>query len=274
MNNQNLISYSFHYSEFDKKEIKEKLYNHLLNDGYVLIKKTGLAQLPIEESRQHYHKICTYFGEPMSHDAKGTIIWDIKNNPESVSFVKTYSEHNHEAELHTDSQYSFNPEDYFGLLTLKAARCGGGQSYLLSLKDILTEFRALPNGEKYEQTLRNSNYPFIVPNVFKKDTEKEFEFNFGPMLRDNEIRFRIDTMEKALIVHPEYATPEMQEAYKALKELILQTNRTQKFFLEDDDLILINNKTMLHGRSEFTDSNRHLLRIRMRMHESYSFSNN
>jgi len=38
-------------------------------------------------------------------------------------------------------------------------------------------------------------------------------------------------------------------------------------FLQPKDLIFINNKTMLHGRGQFTDADRHLLRIRMNKKE-------
>jgi hypothetical protein len=46
----------------------------------------------------------------------------------TYTFIKTYSEHSHEAELHTDGQFIHYPEDYFSLLTLKKADCGGGVS--------------------------------------------------------------------------------------------------------------------------------------------------
>jgi len=155
------------------------------------------------------------------------------------------------------------PEDYFGLLTLKKANCGGGISYLLSLKEILNELRALPNGSMYEKTLSNTNFPFIIPNVFKKNASVEHEFNFGPILRENEIRFRVDTFEKALSIKRDLSDEEQMEAYHALKNIILKTSKTQMLFLQPKDLIFINNKTMLHGRGQFTDADRHLLRIRM-----------
>jgi hypothetical protein len=41
--------------------------------------------------------------------------------------------------------------------------------------------------------LRETDFPFIVPNVFKKTKSDTPEFNFGPILRENEIRFRVDT---------------------------------------------------------------------------------
>jgi hypothetical protein len=102
--------------------------------------------------------------------------------------------------------------------------------------------------------------------VFRKKASNEPEFNFGPVLPDGEIRFRIDTFEKALLASPNLCTPRQVSAFMLLKEHVCTSPSTKTFFLEDRDLIFINNKTMLHGRGGFTDSNRHLLRIRINKH--------
>lgn len=256
----NYIDFSYLGNDYRKTALLIK--ENLKSRGCILVKNFDVNAESIEECYKKFIQISELVGQPIGHDSSGKIIWDIKSNPKSDSFVKTYSEHSHEAELHTDSQYSFYPEDYFGLLTLKKATCGGGISYLLSLEDVLETLRKLPDGKNIEFILRNTDYPFIVPNVFKK-SDKEVEFNYGPILRDNEIRFRIDTFEKALKFKGSNYTDEQINAYQVLKDVILNNPNTKEFYLEENDLIFINNKTMLHGRSMFSDANRHLLRIRM-----------
>lgn len=251
-------------SSFSSMEaLADEVISQLNTVGYVVIKNFDVNVEDVESSGAEMLKLSKLIGTPISHDAANSIIWDIKSNPSSKSNIKTYSEHSHEAELHTDSQYSFYPEDYFGLLTLKAADCGGGESFLISLKDILRELRALPNGAEVEKVLRETDFPFIVPNVFKKSKSEEHEFNFGPILRENEIRFRVDTFEKALRLRPDLCIEEQKIAFVILKDLILNSPSIKNFYLEENDLIFINNKTMLHGRSQFSDHKRHLLRIRM-----------
>lgn len=256
----NYIDYSS--STMCLEELALFIKKSLLKEGYILVKNFKINTNDIRECHKKFIAISELVGQPIGHDVNGKIIWDIKSNPKSGSFVKTYSEHCHEAELHTDSQYSFYPEDFFGLLTLKKAKCGGGVSYLLKLDDVLSELRKKENGFKIEYILKNTDYPFIVPNVFKKSDE-EVEFNYGPILRNNEIRFRVDTFEKALKFKKDKYTKEQIQAYETLKGVILNNSKTKTFYLEEKDLIFINNKTMLHGRSMFTDSDRHLLRIRM-----------
>jgi len=247
-----------------KGPLAQRISNALNDSGWILIPDYEPALKGVELEKA-YLALCEEVGIPIGHDREGTIIWDIKSRGAGGDGNKviTYSEHNHEADLHTDSQYSEYPEDYFGLLTLHKARCGGGASYLLSLEDLLRELASTPAGREAIEVLQTTNYPFIVPNVFRKKTGDEPEFNFGPVLREGEIRFRIDTFEKALAVAPGLCTPRQLSAFNILKEYVRSSPSTKTFFLEDRDLIFINNKTMLHGRGSFTDADRHLLRIRM-----------
>ena len=261
--NKNTPYIDYQKSGYNYEELANLCIQELETVGYILIKKFNIDTANIEDAKNKYLRISELIGKTISHDINNAIIWDIKSNLKSVNFIKTYSEHKHEADLHTDSQYSEYPEDYFGLLTLKKAACGGGLSYLLTLNDVLNELRTLPNSIRIEKTLRDTDFPFIVPNVFKKNKSKELEYNFGPILKDNEIRFRVDTFEKSLIQNPNLCTKEQLFAYNELKKIILNNRNTKKFHLNEKDLIFINNKTMLHGRSEFIDNDRHLLRIRM-----------
>ncbi len=256
--------FDFEQTPLSYEYLAKKILNDLNEIGYIVVKNFNIDPNNLEESREKFLKLSLLIGDTIAHDNKDSIIWDIKSNAKSDSLIKTYSEHSHEAELHTDSQYSSYPEDYFGLLTLKKAECGGGLSSLLSLKNVIKTINELENSEALIDTLSSTNYPFIVPNVFKKTTgNNDAEFNYGPILRENEIRFRVDTFEKALQHEKAECTRKQIDAYKILKKIILENKHTEAFFLEERDLIFINNKTMLHGRNEFTDQNRHLLRIRM-----------
>ncbi|MDA8876955.1 TauD/TfdA family dioxygenase [bacterium] len=249
--------------DFNLKELSRIAQSAIVNEGYVIFRNFPIDLENIEKIKAEFLQLSTLIGEPISHDANNSIIWDIKMNNSSSNLIKTYSEHSHEAELHTDSQYSFYPEDMFGLLSLVKAKCGGGLSLLLSLEDIIIHLNALPNGKEIIEILSNTDFPFIVPNVFKQNENKEQEFNYGPILRKNEIRFRIDTFEKSLRFSDNICTEAQLNAYRELKKIVTNKKLISNLFLEPGDLLFINNKTMLHGREEFEDSDRHLLRIRM-----------
>ncbi|RTE55091.1 hypothetical protein EHW67_00545 [Arenibacter aquaticus] len=260
---QNINYLDYRDSNLNYIDLAVLIKKELDSVGYIVIQNFNVDPENVEDAGQKFLELSELVGTPISHDGNNKIIWDIKSNFNSKSFVKTYSEHSHEAELHTDSQYSFYPEDYFGLLTLKKAQCGGGVSSLLSLKNILKSLAELENNKEILEILSSTDYPFIVPNAFKKHKENKVEFNYGPILSENEIRFRVDTFEKALEHKEAKCSTAQIEAYRVLKEVILNNRYIQEFYLEPKDLIFINNKTMLHGRSEFSDEKRHLIRIRM-----------
>ncbi|MEK9612744.1 MAG: TauD/TfdA family dioxygenase [Flavobacteriaceae bacterium] len=249
-------------------EISKIALKAIFNEGYIIFRNFPFDLDDLDKTKKVFIELCELIGTPISHDQKNSIVWDIKKAHRSSSQIKTYSEHSHEAALHTDSQYSYYPEDMFGLLTLVKANCGGGSSYLLSLKDIFLRLNALQDGQEIIRILSSTDFPFIVPNVFKKDDSKKHEFNFGPILRNNVIRFRIDTFEKALLHDHSMCSQEQLIAYQKLKTIVTNKSLITELFLEAGDLIFINNKTMLHGRSKFEDKNRHLMRIRMNKKEN------
>jgi len=241
--------------------------------GYVIISDFIVDVSDMKNCAKRLLEISKLVGEPFPHNTSNSIIWNIKANAssDSDSLVKTFSEHMHDAALHTDSQYSYYPEDYFSLLMLKPAICGGGESLILSLADILRELKEAKGGIAAEKILRKTNFPFIVPNVFKKHkNNKKMEFNFGPILGENEIRFRVDTFEKATLLRPDLCREEQLQAYNIIKKVILNSPSIERFYLKERDMIFINNKTTLHGRTSFRDPDRHLLRIRMNKYESIS----
>lgn len=206
---------------------------------------------------------CEQFGSLIPHNAQSdSIIWDIKTNDKTYSY-KTFSSHNAEAQLHTDSAFSKNPEDIFILLVVKSARCKGGESILLHLEKLLEHIHALPDGYAVEQTLRENVYPFAVPDVFKKSLEDELEYATGPILYDDKIRFRSDSIRQCLKFNPELLNHKQHQALDAIDEILSNPAHYQRLYLNDNDLIIIDNKRMLHGRTAFTDKERHVLRVRM-----------
>lgn len=250
-------------ASMDRASLARAIQEALRREGHVLIPGYGSRFADREAMKEEFTALCAAVGTLSPH-VGDKVLWDIKANPAAAGAVLTYSEHAAEAQLHTDSQYSEDPEDAFALLTLKNADCGGGRSLLLSVEDVLRELRELPGGHEVERTLRTTAFPFVVPTTFNKNGGSEREYNFGAMLRDDGIRFRVDTFEKAIAERPDLCTPEQVLAYRTIKQVILGSPSTLDFTLEAGDLVFIHNKTMLHGRTPFTDETRHLWRIRVR----------
>ena len=64
-----------------------------------------------------------------------------------------------------------------------------------------------------------------------------------------------------LETHPEYATPEVWQAFKAVKQLLAEGEEFRAA-LPSDGLLVVENHLAFHARTAFTDPDRHLFRIR------------
>lgn len=250
----------------DPESLARRILSELDDRGYVILRNVPIDPEDPASASAYFLDLAARIGQPVDHDGRNTLVWDIKKVEGSSSAVKTYSEHSDEAELHTDTQYRIDPEDFIALLTLVPAACGGGQSIMMTLSDIRAEIAARADGAAIVQALSNTQYPFVVPSVFNLQGTQEREYIHAPILQGEHIRFRIDTLEKALPVHRQGLSEQALQAFQVLKSIVLHSPRMLRFHLQPRDILFINNKTALHGRTAFTDARRHLLRIRINRH--------
>lgn len=258
----NLKNIDLKTTPLSDKDLSCSILKYLQNYGYVIVKNINVNMNEKEAHSDYFKKITALVGTHVQHDDNNKIVWDIKENKNSTSSVKTYSEHSDEALLHTDSQYRVYPEDYMALWMINPASCQGGTSLIMTLNDILTEIKLLPDAEKVLKALADVNFPFVVPSVFNQKSKNGVEYVFAPILKNNQIRFRVDTIEKALLVYESKLSVEAIDAFKILKSIVQNSKLIKRVHLEPLDMLLTNNKTTLHGRTAFTDDKRHLLRIR------------
>jgi alpha-ketoglutarate-dependent taurine dioxygenase len=236
-----------------------RINDDLLNCGYIIVQNFNPQ---CGDIRRAFVDLCAKIGRPVPHDNTGTLVWDIKPKPIPDSFHPTFSEHNDGAGMHTDSQYRIDPEAFFGLLCIKRATCGGGQSQLLSLKDLKATLSFNAGGRQALKLLSTVKIPFLVPSIFRNSSEKH-EYVLGKVFEGDDIRFRIDTVERAFEFFPDLVNEKIREAFLIVKEAVFNSPAKFQFDLQDNDILFVNNRRMLHGRTAFADLGRHLLRIRM-----------
>ncbi len=189
------------------------------------------------------------------------IAWDVKARTTNHS-NRTFSEHDGEAEYHTDSQFYPDPEKYFSLWTVQHARDGGGISWLIDGRKLIEFLEA--KSPVALSTLRDKLFPFRVPSIFTKDGNDEcIEVLQAPILGENPmIRYRKDTLQKWIIATSQLDSSQ-EWALNELEEAIKSDNLSLNFFLKRGDVIFGNNHELLHSRSSFIDHWRHLVRVRM-----------
>ena len=201
-------------------------------------------------------------GIPSSHDAGGQHLWRIAFKEEE-SVVPTYSQHNGVAGLHTDSQYRQHPEEAFALMTVSQATCGGGESWILHVDDIIDALLQQPGGEEHFRILSEETFPFASPSIFNLDSgnQERIEVIHAPIFEGREIRYRDDTLRRG-IEASEPLSDLASKALQALEQAIHHNPKILRFHAENGTCLYIDNKRTLHGRSSFTDKNRLMLRCR------------
>lgn len=238
-----------------------------LNDpGYVLIR--GLV-FDLQKTKKFFLELGNLLGKPLPHDSLGTILWDVRDRQIPNSIQTTFSENSSEAILHTDSQFRDEPENIIGLFCIEPAACGGGESMILSLKDIKKEIHSRKDGLELTRALKRKEFVFPTPNAFKMNPTGPTEF-IESAIFDGEktIRYRKDTMLDAITKNM-LNCRELIDAFTSISSIIENSKATLRFGLKTGDLLMVNNRNTLHGRTEFNDKNRHLLRLKIKTEMDY-----
>jgi alpha-ketoglutarate-dependent taurine dioxygenase len=234
--------------------------------GHLLIENVAFAAESPKLRDAALVCLCAAIGTVMGHDARGqSLVWPITPRVAAGNSVSTFSEHDREAEFHTDSQYRQVPERYFALLTIHPARDGGGTTSILPGDAILDALSSSPQGREDAETLGQALFPFRVPTIFtSRQRLEEAEVIRVPVLADEPlIRYRRDTLLAGLAhERPHSGVSDLRKLIDRLHHLISRCGAATERRLERGDLLLINNHQLLHGRSAFSDAQRLLLRVR------------
>jgi len=235
---------------------------------------TGLGLGELDEARRNaaLYAIALTQGYPTSTDQRTRrVAWDVRArrnagaaDPAQARFV-TFSERVGNADMHTDSSFYPMPEEQFMLYVVTAARCNGGASLLIDIEDIVAELNKTAEGRAAYQLLCTQPVPFRVPSVYAA-SEQQLEYHLAPVFTLEgglAMRWRYDSIVKGLAARPDLASPQLAAALELLNDIIEQRAPRFDRCLPDDTLLWADNHRTLHGRANYTDPERHLIRIRI-----------
>jgi alpha-ketoglutarate-dependent taurine dioxygenase len=244
-----------------KPKLGSWIRDHLNAYGFLILQDVEINN-DIESSKQFLVEICSSIGILIPHNfGKKDFVWEIKSKP-SNSSLKTFSEHNEQAPLHTDSQYRNHPERYVALLTLHQATCGGGHTELVDFREILQDLAKTASGDKVIQFMTHERFPIAIPTIFQEHLRSQYISQ--PLISKNPlIRYRYDTLKAGLSFLEMNRVKPYQENLDYLDDFIQSSSHCFRFLSLPNEIVFIDNHRFLHGRSLFTDLDRLLLRIRM-----------
>jgi alpha-ketoglutarate-dependent taurine dioxygenase len=232
----------------------------------VFVSKLGLADLEVDQRRKSVFALAVLLGdvtetEPVDH----RVIWDLQTKPEELREFSRFSQADGEAQYHTDSTIVPRPERYFLLYAVQQASCGGGVSFLRDGRLLKKRLEETPEGRSAIRVLSDTNLPIRIPKWCraKYGYPESEKYAFMPIMSDQPLwRWRRDKIERGLVKHPDCATPAVRTALGTVDALLANPADELRNVIPSDGIVIIDNHVAFHGRTAFTDSRRHLLRIR------------
>jgi alpha-ketoglutarate-dependent taurine dioxygenase len=234
--------------------------------GHVILKGFPVAGRPEPDISAEFEALMSRLGTVTGHGASGQKIWRIAPRPE-LDHIPTFSEAAGEAPFHTDNSWVPEPEQYFALLVIRPAD-QGGESLACPVAELLEDFARTRQGAAAVRTLSHNVFPFAMPVVFRGNAERAASvtpvLTSRVILSRSAMRYRHDVLQAGFRVRPDLATPENVNAVALFDEFLTGVRQTYPTVrLESGDLLVANNYSVLHARTDFTDPNRLLLRARI-----------
>lgn len=238
-----------------------------LDPGCVVLRNLGYDRFPQELRDTLVLALTQTVGRPTDHNADKRVMWPIRPRDEEakrpVDYKTTFSEEAGEAPLHTDSAFAAVPEKYNCLYVVKKAEDGGGLSVLLNVPRLVKELEQTLDGRECLDILRAREFPFRVPDAFFKG-ERLISAPVLGMGDQPFVRFRHDCLMAGFALREDLRTNDRLWAIEHFRAAAESSEARLTYMLQEDEAIVMNNHTILHARTSFTDRERHLIRVRMR----------
>jgi hypothetical protein len=230
----------------------------------VTVPELGLGELGIDDKRKGVFALAVLLGDPTANIPFGHVLWDVKNRGDESSGHTSFSENDLKAGYHTDSGKLPIPERFFLLYAVRAADCGGGVSLIRDGRAVKSQLEETAEGRAAVRLLTETKLPRRVPEAFKKYTDVASDgYLYAPVLAEKPMwRWRLKSIRRGVAAHPEYQIPELRQALDAVIKQLRNGPGEIRLVIPTDGILVINNHISLHGRTAFTDPERHLLRVR------------
>ncbi|UJR38002.1 hypothetical protein I4U23_030684 [Adineta vaga] len=236
-----------------------QLRKELTTSGYVKVK---CENLPNGDCDKACLDVITDIGGiccPYDDDPK-SLIWPVKvlelDTPDSK--LQAF-QLDRELVFHTDCSYEHDAPHFVALYVAQCDRTkDGGKFQMVNTQEVINKLSPTT-----KRLLRDETYKINVPPDFRKGN---LDFISGPILLDGDkyIRYRRDIIDKN---HLKEESTEKQAAIAELNSIILGENQLNVFQpkLENNMMVLFDNRRFLHGRTKIKDLERYILRVRFNL---------
>ncbi|HUO40896.1 MAG TPA: TauD/TfdA family dioxygenase [Mycobacterium sp.] len=191
------------------------------------------------------HAFAYLVGRPSSRD-RNRAVWSVRPRGSMGKFSMRAGP----ADLHTDSTYHDRPEP-FVLLYVERPAAHGGESLVLHVDDLRADLDDAQAADDTEPLLRAPIWRWQRPPAFGGGPTSGH-----PVLDGSGVRWRSDNLVM------DGADDSQRRAASRFAFAVENSRAVQTLRLDRGDALLIDNRCVLHGRTEFADPTRLLHRIR------------
>jgi alpha-ketoglutarate-dependent taurine dioxygenase len=229
----------------------------------VAVDRLGLAGLELDDRRTALYALSVLLGDVTPATASDPrAVWDVRNRSVTATGPAEPGP-DLEAEHHTDSALVPLPERYFLLYSVHTPRCGGAVRFLRDGRALTRRLEATADGRAALATLAGVPLPVRVPKSLRASGHTDADgYYLAPVLAGSRWRWRRDKIEAGLAARPEHDTASLRAALGAVTRLLADPADDHRRPIPDDGVLIVDNHVTLHGRTAFTDTDRHLLRVR------------
>ena len=229
--------------------------------GFAVVR--GLPDGSPQELTAMYWLLGQMLGRPVEQNVQGTILYDVRDTGQDVRYGARFSVTNSESSFHTDNSFGINIVDYIGLLCVNPSKSGG-------VNQVVSAYAAHNELlEKHPDILPVLYAPFHVDRRGGVADGENATIQF-PVLawdgRELTIRYLRYWIE---VGHEKAGVPlndRQRESLDILDRVLNLPELRAEFTLEARDILLVNNRWILHNRTAFEDfeqpdRKRHLVRL-------------
>jgi alpha-ketoglutarate-dependent taurine dioxygenase len=169
--------------------------------------------------------------------------------------------------FHTDSPLLAHPHAYLGLLCVRPSPAGDGRTVLVSAADVAAEIA----DHGHLLALQDPCYPFAVPRASEND---EPSITTRPILTtsggDATVRYCPVRVTAGVEQAGHALDDEHVDALRAFERALETQHLPTTFLLRAGELLLLDNRRLLHGRTDVGPQGvgRHLMRVKVHASES------
>ncbi len=234
--------------------------------GFVILDRVPVEEHAEAEAQLMYWLVGQMLGVPFEQNVQGTLLYDVRDTGQDVSYGARFSVTNAESTFHTDNSFGATVLDYVGLLCIRPAKAGG-RSQVVSGVAVHEELR-----ERHPEELAVLYRPFHFDRRGGVRAGEAPTVSYPVITWDGRepvfryLRYWIETGHQKAGTP---LTPAQVRALDALDRLAGRPELRVEFDLRPGQMFFINNRWILHNRTAFEDfaepaRRRHLVRLWLR----------